>query len=840
MRHPLLIGLLALLLLLATPLALADNFDYTGNSFTLGTEPDGDPDLVSSYAYHDGNHYALCAYNDNINCYGMYKYDNTSAPAQECYIPSTFDSYDMAMSTSTGEILVSSPSAKRLYVYHSGSDFCNGTYFGTKTSFTVTSSCSLSTGHNIRDVMYNKDNGYFYVLATSGAVDNKICIYDENTYNFVGSHNLSSDIEPGSSEYYLYQYFVEGTSTANDQLGVIDTSTGVVLYYNLNDRLTENSLSDSYFSSNLTGSRGVWINDSETVYLWGGSHTIYEHDYTGIGNASNFPYREVDGVYYSDTQCFDSDDGCLGGENSYYLCEAGTIFNQRDDCTPYYVETACGSDGGIESCRGGCLTKEGYDETYDLTYIYGECAEVGCTNECNIVGPVCTSSKSYAYCDDDYDSDVCLELSSTIYCDDGEICSNGECIEIDFNRSGSTLTLPGIDLRPYTTDDTQDVPLQNLANGTRYAYDDMTPELLNVQTTKDNHLQRFSFDVAGEDDYYYTAITCDYEQQLRYRETFQTGATSTATGEYSAAANITDRGISDYWLTLDTDATYNATIATTNENTLYNASLYTEEDTNATLAFHNNAGELIASVHVRTIGSTVQVIERNVTDNVADVLVNNTGTGAILDIDLAVAIDYVSDTYAISVDIDRETDDYTVYSVPVSLNADRDSSTQVRWEVQGGELYLDNVNLAQTGGFPTYEESLTGSYTHICKYKEACYTARGYLNIENSPNYLNYDDQEICITIGNYLSSKNELTTFSKTDKLIIVLGGVALILSIFLIIGASTNSMRPALIAGTAFGTLAIIVAGIIGWIPAWVIIVMVLLTSFIGAKVLGVGVGG
>jgi len=57
-----------------------------------------------------------------------------------------------------------------------------------------------------------------------------------------------------------------------------------------------------------------------------------------------------------------------------------------------------------------------------------ECPNISCTNECSYIGQrTCYGSNYYLVCGN-YDSDSCLEWSSPQYCGSGYICQNGSCI----------------------------------------------------------------------------------------------------------------------------------------------------------------------------------------------------------------------------------------------------------------------------------------------------------------------------------------------------------------------------------------------------------------------------
>ncbi|MFC2174998.1 class III signal peptide-containing protein [archaeon] len=80
-----------------------------------------------------------------------------------------------------------------------------------------------------------------------------------------------------------------------------------------------------------------------------------------------------------------------GGSHSVYT---------SDSTGSYYVPTGGGS-GGDDECSDECETSE---------------------------SPDCIDDDGYRTCAD-HDDDGCREWGSLVYCDDGEVCSDGECIE---------------------------------------------------------------------------------------------------------------------------------------------------------------------------------------------------------------------------------------------------------------------------------------------------------------------------------------------------------------------------------------------------------------------------
>lgn len=98
--------------------------------------------------------------------------------------------------------------------------------------------------------------------------------------------------------------------------------------------------------------------------------------------------------------CNSGEKECIG-TNSYRVC--GNY--DSDDCLEW---------GGSLNCQSGQIC------------INGECV-LSCSDLCSASQKKCVGTTSYQTCGK-YDSDSCLEWSSTNNCASGKTCSNGECI----------------------------------------------------------------------------------------------------------------------------------------------------------------------------------------------------------------------------------------------------------------------------------------------------------------------------------------------------------------------------------------------------------------------------
>jgi len=809
----------------------AQNFNYTGDSFTFTNMSHGK--TYTSFTNDGTNLYGHVSHNTwPLGSNGVYMYDNFSSNYDYCYIPSSLDTVHMVYNPDRNHLVIDNEQAQFLWFIETGASFCNGSYFGTNGGANAETVCGFESGGNIQDLQYN--DGYIYVFGSGNTGYGELCILNANTYAYVSLHNISDDIESGLR-------FVDGTALTDDRLNILDTTNNIVYTYSITDEINENSLIDSFFPDDIVGGGNTYVNDTGLYTV--ASATVYEHEYDGVSNETNFPYYENNGIYYSTTQCFQqTGSGCLG-DTSLYLCDnGGTIFNERSECLSTYgftygLETACDSTSNIEYCVSGCTTAQAYDGANDINYYYGTCNPQECTNECSVTGWSCVSGSARKYCDDGYDADACLEYSAIAYCDSGEFCSAGECVGFNFTRDDYEITLPEFEIKLYQEDSVVEDLSAGFDLGTSYSIDPFEPRILNVQTTNAKHVQQFGYELlADTTDYFYVGMDCDFTRSSLISEDFQTGDFNATGFTTIGDAQVVDRGVNDYWLLVKDGDDITGDFGVVRSNIYIDFDFHGKKTNDAedfNFILRDDSLNVVGEIRVienDDTGTSLSYYWVNATNET--LLFNDVSTEAHVYTHLDFFVDQVHDVFTISAENFRATDYSIHYSAPLPLRDDINTGVQISVEINDGDVYFDNLEIVTIDDLPNFEEKRPNAYDNTCIYTNGCHVARMYLSIENEPIYHNYKEFTVCVELQNNLGSTGAIGELTKTEKLIFTIGILFIIIIFFTIVGFASQAITPSLFAGVLIGTGWLIVASVIGWIPSWIIIIMIILASAVIAR--------
>ena len=141
---------------------------------------------------------------------------------------------------------------------------------------------------------------------------------------------------------------------------------------------------------------------------------------------------------YTETCTVTDDAGNNASDNGYFTVyeSGGPPPVCTPDCTACSYESGVCDETGVKDCVGGDCSSSQQSCTRDTDGIGcgsgkvcygGTCSDI-CTNECSTSGQKsCADSSSYQICGN-YDADSCLEWSSAVICNLGEICSGGSCV----------------------------------------------------------------------------------------------------------------------------------------------------------------------------------------------------------------------------------------------------------------------------------------------------------------------------------------------------------------------------------------------------------------------------
>ena len=847
MKNQKLIPFIIVFSLLLLSFASATQFEYTGN--TLDSQ--ASMSVTSDVFYTGTEYYYLQGARDHINI-ALKVVNNMSQTTLNVNQGFGGDEQYLAYSPETEFFLLGDYQTCRARKYATGSDFYNGTYLGSLAEYNLESMCGFPANCNIWSMNYNDD--YFYIYMEASGQENMLCVLSDMNPDilFVAKYNVSSTVQEG-------EHFIDGVGLTSDRLNVLTDEGAVYIYSISGETIDENNLVDSYFPSEMkTGGdyRGTYVYD-DAIYTWDKlTNIIYEHEYSGVINTTNFPYRLEQGEYYSTTQCFQQyGSGCLG-DTSYYLCNNQTIFNDRDACYSTYgfthkLETACNTQTAIEYCVSGCSTKTAYDAENDLYYYYGACEPADCSNECTSKGFHCVTGTARRYCDTDYDSDNCLEYSGLLECGTNEYCTNGECEEFNFSRTNNELTIPDFSIIYYGQDDITSGE-STMREGTEYSYDDFT-NVLQVETTNREHVQLLGYDPHADiENYLYSGVDCNYiEKTVASFTTSENLINVSGSITIDGDGDEVDRGVNDWWLVVENQPVQsdylNVTYALPHSNTEMKMVLdFFDTDTDRVIVtWSDESGNEILKFAINEsddTGSTLTYTQLNISNGEVLTIFEDTGTGGITALTVEVLVDHINEVWTLHTINERTGETTEHFSVPLEVNLHEHDILTVKVEVTDGDgFYMKNFSLTQMDKLPLFNENYPNDYNSVCTFSNGCQTVRMYVNVEDTPVYHAYDDLEICVDLTTSLGRDNSgLEELTKNEKYIYTVGILFVILLFFGMIGFATENTTVGIGAGTLVGLGWLIVAVLIGWIPAYILVIMIVLTAFVIARVVGKAVGG
>ena len=184
-----------------------------------------------------------------------------------------------------------------------------------------------------------------------------------------------------------------------------------------------------------SGKNCVDSDGGEDYYTFGKTYYLgsISEDYCLI----NDPSQRVESCSYSNF-CQLMEQSCQGDSpvGKSTVCSTGCA---NGACNPPCTNEC--PKNGDKQCSGNgyqkCGNYDGIDGCLEWSPVYscqagyscskGECVTSACANECSNSGEVQCSGNGYQTCGN-YDSDSCIEWSSTISCGSNEICSDGNCL----------------------------------------------------------------------------------------------------------------------------------------------------------------------------------------------------------------------------------------------------------------------------------------------------------------------------------------------------------------------------------------------------------------------------
>lgn len=519
------------------------------------------------------------------------------------------------------------------------------------------------------------------------------------------------------------------------------------------------------------------------------------------GNPINLTNNILYNVKYNDGETsFTYDDYYyITGSNTLFRFLAGSVaptINTYEACiTPnqycsqasFSIQsniTYCTSYLYVENCNAGC---------FNNSNVY-ECRNT-CTNECNIEGSaICDSGKSYRICQDT-NNDGCLEYGSRITCNTNQYCSAvGQFFATCSNLpEGIISNSSTFNVVPYSDDDST----------TLYS-DDNVNRRITITTSNLVHTQKFMTTAPSGS---YTTRTCDYRENIIFDNKIITTLNDTL------SLSFTTTGTSSYVTT--------SIIPRDNTPILFSIRTLINIDTNSIVIFRNSSSK---SVSIRYLNGTE--IYLDVSNNVYDDLQS---------VDVSVYYDFITDTNNMKFTFKRDSI-YSVYTIPKSFTGD-DISTIV---FNSSNATINSVSVYRyttPSGFSINEQSF--EFLPCIYTTTGTYITRTYNNLNGYPDYSNYIDYTIIISelSSSTVSGGEDVNSFvnnlfgkglSSVEKLFYTI--MIMFVTILLVVIIGFTYGMSGLMVGvltTILAVVELIFFAFIGFIPVWIIVLLIILCA-------------
>jgi hypothetical protein len=711
-------------------------------------------------------------------------------------------------------------------IYHSGD-------YGNTFSPTILSQSGINIGFSIGT---SSDGKYVVVSYAINGGSSYLRMSNDygNTFNYL---SLSSS----NSRYYVFQ---------GSRIYITTSGTSIITPNYIYNTVTNTQYN---YSKNIGGSQIIFTNnDINNILLLSQNCSGYyingsvelNSSYTLINNISSNCYA-IDGIT---------------GFNKIYQTSISKLYESYDILQNYNIIRTIPSNTCSISVVGYIEEEElnpiCYDEnSYCLNpfYSYGilncyyddilNCAQGcinnicynQCQNECNILGAtLCSDSTTVSKCDD-WNSDGCYEYRPTTICATGQFCLNsgnyfGSCVNTTQN---GTHGVYGLSVIPYSTSD----------DNTSYN-DNTATRTISVNTIFSAHTQDFY--TTGTN---YISRTCDYTEPVIYstgyvnitsnNENIQT-LTSASSQDTIIKLSLRPSDYSEGWITIsDTLNSVNSKYYyqrnyTEKRMCLYDTSLniiYCDYSTNSYDDLESLDFEYSFKFASKTY--TTKVTFNRVVDNI-QIIGAQTFLGAnIYKSNITQYI--VNESTIINQLVITNPTPYNTFSsntggttiiLVENPNCNCGALSCAELKLVNPSLYRQNCYVNQT--IPVFVQSCiyTTSGNHL---------VRTYGNNNGVPDYSSYSDYNVNI-VGLGLTS-DEVANANPNSiingggmpqymKYILVAITIMILFGVFLVIGYQTDNVKITTIFATVLSIFAVIVYTIIGWISAWIIIAVIVLS--------------
>jgi len=824
-KNILLITLLFTFLIINSSLITADYFSYVGQPFDLNPHNQG-----SVGNLYDGEYYV--GFVDTIYQGGQRGYTDLYNSSTMTIMPYSSGTYDYTTPFSSQYIKISGTYYNGLYIL---TDILN-------------------------DNLYVYDDIFGTAIYTRKFYDNPLSIAMDSSYIYYSNSNgLSVQLIDGgaySDDIVLGYQPISVTHFNNTFFTVEQITSGSFLNFTIRTYTEDFDLIDTFeTSSNLAPTTTIAVGGAivpEQNYLLL-TNAYYGDRVMGFYNVTYAPQ-----INYNFTDLYD--DSLCVTEN--ILCNLTTVTTSSLTGAVQYI---CENYSNVQYCSDGYINKVDSDG-----YNYGVCEQLGCENECNIIGQdSCTSQNTYAKCGQ-YDADACLEYGSVFYCPSTQYCYTDELggycdllqdeettytqqritvLTSIYNNTGilqsNSDTLIDkvneikdyilIGISPLTSFVTKTIDTFTIAT----IYDEIN---ITTSTTVYNNDYSQSLD--------YIAFDCDYRESLISFDDLTQGVSPTTSWSNTVTTETFggfERVYTDN-ISKTISTTINPRIETIinilqNETTVNNIQLRSDSDVLLNFEITYNYTNYELSI-IETVNNKILVSSIGTSNNIDNIYfdittINNINTSTVnIQVERLILGQYIDENY---------------YSLPLSIS--NTGINNVNY-LSDSNLYIYQIGVSKIDDYPIFNKNTENNKILQCSYSNnGCYVLKIYGNEQGMPTYYFDDEKRTCVNgiDGEYIDldvqSVNTLSTVEKLFKksfndeekilfstiIILILFGFGLVGSY--VIGEKIIILITSLICG-----LLLVYFVIIGFIPLWIIVLFGIIggtiaTIFVKNVVLGTG---
>ncbi len=162
-------------------------------------------------------------------------------------------------------------------------------------------------------------------------------------------------------------------------------------------------------------------------------------------------------------------------------------------------------------------------------------------------------------------------------------------------------------------------------------------------------------------------------------------------------------------------------------------------------------------------------------------------------------------------------------------------------DIAGTTVSIFGIKLFTFGASYKQETVVTNDsvYSEQCTYlPNYCYVTRFYSQGTNQNAYNNYADFNVCATTNSAISETDvflqanqgvdvngKSTGLTQVQKYLVVLFSILVVFGAFVVVGFATDTIKMSTIMGMIVSVFGVIIYTVLGWIPAWLIVVIVVL---------------